>query len=1218
MRRLLGLFGIVVFGICVCAGFQAFATTARFQTGKSYSAGITPQGVVIADFNKDGKQDVVVVSSYGTAQNIYLLLGNGDGTLQPASVMSISGSLYAVAAGDFDGDGKLDLAVVDNAHSAVLILLGRGDGTFAQPTTANTCLTGPQPVALAVGDLNGDGELDVVTANYGPSTTNGANSVTACLGNGAGGFSAANTVTASTLSVGNPNGVAIADVTGDGKPDIVVSLWQNAYSILAGNGNGTFRSPNTQIIVAPATNPYAVAVADLNGDGKPDLIFPNSEGISVFFGNGNGTFPPETVYPGIGDAVVVADMNGDGKPDIVTTDWYFGSVNVLTNLGGTSFSAPLTYVSGTQPYALAVGDLNGDGHPDVVAANAGLGGGVEVGNITVMLGNGDSTLRGPLGFRSDRPGRLSSGGPVISADFNGDGLPDAAVLNTGSSSVTVFIADPVLGFKPGVTYDTSNGTGANGDLDLAVGDVNGDGKLDIVTVGFGGAHVLPGNGDGTFGTVSSVGNSVSGQQIVVADLDGDGNPDIAYTQEGGTANGIAVQYGDGKGGFSSPLTYLAAGMPTAIVATDVNGDGKVDLITANGGTGNVGSDTISVFFNQGNRQFSSLNQQFIGPLGAAARLHLVIADFDGSGSPDLAVVEDGNGQGTHSYLSVMLNNGAGAFTTVAQYSTGTALNEITTGDFDGDGNADLAVTSGPSAYVFPGHGGGNFGPPLVFAAGGGEQGIVAAQFNNGGIPDLAVVAAYDFSLSLLLNTAGTHATFKASPNPSLYLQPVSISATFKPAVPWVGEPTGMFTISDGVSNLASLPLDNAQSATFTTTALAVATHPITGTYSGDGIFAPRVLKFAQVVNRATPSIQLSSSPNPSLVGNAVTISATIASPYGGRPSGTLTASESQSTLSSQPLDASSQVQVMLTSLAVGPHTIAFAYSGDGNFAPAALNFSQDVQNPTTLSLAPSAAASIAGASITYTASISSQGPPMPTGTVSFNADGVSFGTATLDATGKAALTTTATPGGTHAITAAYGGDSYSAAATSNAVSVSVADFSVSSPNLSATIRAGQSATFNFNVTSLGGFNSAVAFACSGVPLYATCTFNPASATPVPNGSAMTQMTITTAGTTTALANPASRGPQKFSALFILGAGALAGLVLMSATHKRKSVWVLSACVVWAGILVACGGSGGSGSSNTPPPQVTPAGTSAITITMTSNVGGVTITHNMQVNVTVTP
>jgi len=1218
MGRLCALFRVVAFLVCVCAGCNSYAATSRFQAGRSYSAGITPHGIVIDDFNKDGKQDVVVVSSYGTANNVYVLLGNGDGTLQPATVMSVSGNLSAVASADFNQDGNMDLAVVDNANSAVLILLGNGDGTFRQPTAVNTCSTGAQPATLAVGDLNGDGKIDIVTANYGTSS-NGANTVTTCLGDGLGGFSATNTVTASTLAVSNPNGVAIADVTGDGKPDIVVSLWQNAYSILPGNGNGTFRSPMTQTIVGPATNPYAVAVADLNGDGKQDLIFPNGNGMSVFLGNGNGTFQAETVYPGSGDAVVVADMNGDGKPDIVTTDWQLGRVNVLMNLGGGSFSPPLSFMSGTQPYALAVGNLKGDGHPDVVAANAGLGSGVVDGNITVLLGNGDGTLRGALSFRSDRAGRLSSAGPIVSADFNADGLPDAAVLNTGSSSVTVFIADPVLGFKPGVTYETGNGTGANGDLDLAVGDVNGDGSLDIVTVGFGGVHVLPGNGDGTFGAVSSVSNAASGQQIVVADIDGDGNADIAYTQQGGNANGIAIQYGDGAGGFSGLVQYSAAGTPTSIVVVDVNGDGRLDLITGNVGTGRAGSDTISVFLNQSNRQLAPSNQYSIGSLGAAARVSLAAGDVDGNGSPDVVVVEDGNGQPNQSCVTIMLNSGVGAFTTLAQYSTGSSLSHVATGDFDGDGKLDLVVTSGLQTYVFFGLGGGSFGVPMAYAGGGGEEGIVAAQFNNGGVPDIAVVAAYDFSLSLLLNTAGTHATFAEAPNPVQYLQPVSITATFKPAVPWAGQPTGTFTIRDGASTLVSLLLDNAQSAAFSTSQLAVGSHSITSTYSGDTVFARRMFTITQVVNRATPAIQLSSSANPSLTGNAVMINATLAPPYGGQPSGMLTVSEGQSTLSSQSLDTSSQSQFTLVAPTLGVHTLTFTYGGDTNFAPATLNFSQDVQNRTTLSLVSSSATSVAGGSITYTAAISSQGPPTPSGTVNFYADGAALGTATLDGNGNAALTTTATRDGAHTITANYGGDTYSAPATSNAVFVSVENFSASSSALSATIRAGQSATFNLTVTSLGGFNNTITFTCSGVPLHATCTFSPANATPAANGSTSVQMTVTTAGTAAALARPTHRGPARYVAFAAFSFGALVGLVFVPARRKRKrNLCFLGACLMLLSMLVACGGSGGGSGSNTPPPQVTPPGTSSITVTMTSNVSGATVMHSMQVNVTVTP
>ncbi len=137
-------------------------------------------------------------------------------------------------------------------------------------------------------------------------------------------------------------------------------------------------------------------------------------------------------------------------------------------------------------------------------------------------------------------------------------------------------------------------------------------------------------------------------------------------------------------------------------------------------------------------------------------------------------MEDGNGQASQSYVSVMLNNGSGVFTTLAQYSTGTALNYVAMADFNGDGNLDLGVTSDAVTYVFSGLGGGSFASPAAYAGGGGQPAIVAAQFNNGGVPDIALVASDDLSLSLLLNTTGTHFTVMENPNPSAYFQPVGL------------------------------------------------------------------------------------------------------------------------------------------------------------------------------------------------------------------------------------------------------------------------------------------------------------------------------------------------------------------------------------------------------------------------------------------------------------
>jgi len=1219
MRRLHMLVKVLATLFSVFYGVTILSASDGFQAGRSYPAGLMPQIMAVADFNNDGKLDVVVVSSSGTPNNVSVLLGNGDATFQPPISMSAGGSLDAVAVGDFNKDGNLDLAVADNSNSAVMVLLGNGDGTFAAPTSS--CSTGAQPVAIAVADLNGDGKLDFVTANEGTQPL-GANSVTVCMGNGAGGFSSSSTFVASTIQDfpnAHPNGVAIADVTGDGKPDIIVSVSEAAYSILRGNGDGTFGVPNTQPIVSPASGPNSVKVADLNSDGKPDLVFPTGDGTCVFLGNGDGTFQAQTVYQGPGSNAVIADLNGDGRLDIVTVDFIDGVVSVLANLGGGKFSSAIQYASGDLPDSLAVADLNGDGQPDVIAAN-------ENSSIAVLLGNGDTTLRGALNFHSDIPGRLSSEGAVVTADFNGDGVPDAAVLNTGSSSVTIFLADPTLGFKPGETYDSSNGIVANGDLEMTAGDVNGDGKTDIVTIGVGGIHILPGEGDGTFGEPSALPNAAIRQgvlavSIVVADLDGDGNTDIAYTQTGMMPdktffNELDVQYGDGKGNFTTPVIYPSTGFsPTAIRAADFNMDGKIDLVTGNASV-TIGGSTVTVFLNQGSRAFSPSTPYFVGPLGAAAlTVSLEVADVDNNGVPDLVVAEDGNGQASQSFVTVLRNDGTGAFTTAAQYSTGTFLSDIATGDFDGDGELDIAVSGSSMTYVFPGSGGGALGTPVAYAVGGGGEGIVAAQFNSGGAPDLAVASSDVSALLLLLNAAGTHATFASTPNPSAYGQPVSMAAAFMPEVKWAGLPSGTLKIQDGAATLGTVSLDNTQTAEYSISNLAVGTHQITATYSGDNIFAPRSFSVPQIVNRATPVLEISSSGSPSLTGSPVTFSAAVIPPYAGQPSGTMTLMEDQNTLASQPVDASAQTQFTLPALSAGPHTLVFAYGGDNNFNAATNSFSQDIQNGTTLSLQSSADSGIAGGNLTYTATIASEGAPAPTGTISFDSDGTALGTAALESNGNAVLTT-ATPGGTHAITATYSGDIYSAAAASNPVSVSIADFGASASSLSATVRAGQSTTFTITVKSLASFSGPVSFACAGVPLFATCSFSPVAVTPPTNGSATVQMTLATAGPAATLRPPVGSLPNRYFGFMIFGPIGVFGIFILPATQRRRRLlWLLTLSIGLAEICIGCGG--GNAASNPPPGPVTPSGSDPVTVTMSANVNGVTLTHNLQVNLTVT-
>jgi hypothetical protein len=351
--------------------------------------------------------------------------------------------------------------------------------------------------SVAVADVNGDGKPDLVVANEcsvagtcGPNGTVGV-----LLGNGDGTFQ---------TPVAYPSGgyqsrsVAVADVNGDGKPDIVVSSLQCAATanscgpngvvgVLLGNGDGTFQP----VVTYDTGGEYAltVVVADVNGDGKPDLIVANanSVNIGVLLGNGDGTFQAAVTYGsgGIGDtnSVAVADVDGDGRPDLVTVNVTGssanGSVGVLLGNGDGTFQKAITYSSGGQgPFAVAIADLNGDGKPDLAVTNCGDDCGAADGSVAVLLGNGDGTFQTPVAYDSGG-GEPNS---VVVSDVNGDGKPDLLCANNGNvGTVAVLIGNGDGTFQKALTYNSgAAGGGGSAATSLAVADLNGDGKPDLL------------------------------------------------------------------------------------------------------------------------------------------------------------------------------------------------------------------------------------------------------------------------------------------------------------------------------------------------------------------------------------------------------------------------------------------------------------------------------------------------------------------------------------------------------------------------------------------------------------------------------------------------------------------------------------------------------------------------------------------------------------------
>jgi len=384
------------------------ATTSVSFNQSFYATGNGPSAIAAGDFNGDGRLDLAVVNT--TDGTVSILLGNGEGTFQPAVPYAAGNMPNAIVVGDFNGDGKLDLAVLDSlsgGDSTVTILMGNGDGTFmAAPTPP--FFVGATLTSIAVGDFDGDGKLDLAVAY---TTT--------------------------------------IDISGNLEA-------QANVSVLRGNGDGTFHSP-VSVWSSVGVSSAAVAVGDFNNDGKLDLITTDSAPeVVALMGNGDGTFqaPVSSSVPFIAVSIAVGDFNGDGNSDLAvgyrnSLGDPVGVAELLGN-GKGSFSdlgyAPQLVVSS----AIAVGDFNGDGSLDFAAA-----GNFSV--VSVSLGKGDGTF-----FATISPSTAPGSG-IVAGDFNGDGRMDLAVANYSSNEVSILLQPtPAPPPSSGDITDITAGSGLSG------------------------------------------------------------------------------------------------------------------------------------------------------------------------------------------------------------------------------------------------------------------------------------------------------------------------------------------------------------------------------------------------------------------------------------------------------------------------------------------------------------------------------------------------------------------------------------------------------------------------------------------------------------------------------------------------------------------------------------------------------------------------------------
>jgi len=335
-----------------------------FPQPSTYPLQDYPDSVVVADFTGDGKPDVAAANS--KSHNISILKGNGDGSFQPQMVVPLPGAPICLAVGDFNRDGKPDLAVTLTGRDdvpLVAILLGNGDGSFDAPIV--TPLPNSAEYVVAA-DFNGDGKLDLALAGA---------AVQILLGNGDGTFQPVAVYAGAMYSLSE----AVADFNGDGTPDLVVVGMYSSVTVYLGNPDGTLQSPQQLPINGLFT---AVTTGDLNHDGKQDFaivsqtcLYCGYGNVFVVFGNGDGTFETPVLYEcggGYPISVAIADINGDGQPDLVVANAVLelddsdqNDVAVLPGNGDGTFQTPVAFLAGKDPKSMALGDFNLDGKPDV-------------------------------------------------------------------------------------------------------------------------------------------------------------------------------------------------------------------------------------------------------------------------------------------------------------------------------------------------------------------------------------------------------------------------------------------------------------------------------------------------------------------------------------------------------------------------------------------------------------------------------------------------------------------------------------------------------------------------------------------------------------------------------------------------------------------------------------------------------------------------------------